>query len=78
MRLGQKVQFAHLSLPVDKFTDHYRLMATVALAEVSRQVVSRLPHHPGPRQWSPVYDRALELASEVAGEDVWLEDLLDY
>ena len=78
MRLGQKVQFAHLSLPVDKFTDHYRLMATVALAEVSRQVVSRLPHHPDPRQWSPVYDRALELASEVAGEDVWLEDLLDY
>ena len=72
------MQFAHLSLPVEKFTYHYRLVATVTLAEVSRQVGSRLPQYRGPRHWSPIYDRALQLASQVAGEDVWLEDLLDY
>ena len=77
-RLGREVQFAHLSQPVEKFTYQYRLVATVALAEVSRQVGSRPPRHPSQKRWAPVYDRALEIASELSGEDVWLEDLLNY
>ncbi|MFQ5912329.1 MAG: TrmH family RNA methyltransferase [Nitrospinota bacterium] len=77
-RLGQDVQFAHLDTAVDDFTYHYRLVATVALAEVSRQVGRRPPEFPRPRRRPPVYDRVLELASETVGEDVWLEELLDY
>ena len=48
------------------------------MAEISRQVGTRLPRQPVPKRWAPVYDRAFEMVSEMAGEDLWLEDLLDY
>src|SRR5262249_27329868 len=37
-RFGTDIKFAHLSLPTLEFQYHYRLVATIALAEVSRQV----------------------------------------
>lgn len=77
-RLARKVEFAHLDLPATEFDYHYRLIATIALAEISRQVGRRRPGTRKPRRWEPVYDRALELLTDTAGEDVWLEDLLDY
>jgi hypothetical protein len=77
-RLGRKIEFAHLDLPVIDFDYHYRLIATIAMAEISRQVGRRRPGARKPRRWEPVYDRALGLLSDTAGEDVWLEDLLDY
>ena len=42
-RLGCKIEFAHLDLPVIDFDYHYRLIATIAMAEVSRQVGRRRP-----------------------------------
>ena len=76
--LGQDVQFAQLDLPVDDFTYHFRLTATVAMAEVSRQVGRRLPGVRKPGRRAPVYDRALELTAETSGEVLQLEDLLEY
>ena len=37
-RLGRAVKFVHLDLPCAEFIYHYRLIATIALAEVARQV----------------------------------------
>jgi tRNA G18 (ribose-2'-O)-methylase SpoU len=77
-RLGRDVRFAHLALPRAEYTYHYRLTATVALAEISRQVGVPLSGPLGRPARPPFYDRALEaLASEV-GEVVSLWDLLDY
>jgi hypothetical protein len=36
--LGAEVEFARLQIPATRFTYHYRLMATIAMAEVSRQI----------------------------------------
>ena len=77
-RLGRQVEVAHLRLPTADFTYHYRLVATVALAEISRQV-GRRPAMKGPRDARPpIYDHALERLAAVAGEIVPFEDLLDY
>jgi tRNA G18 (ribose-2'-O)-methylase SpoU len=40
-RLGKEVEFAHVQIPVTEFQYHYRLIATIALAEISRQVGRR-------------------------------------
>src|SRR5438046_1578203 len=40
-RSGRQVEFAHLRLPTTDFLYHYRLVATIALAEISRQVGRR-------------------------------------
>jgi hypothetical protein len=77
-RLGKDIQFVHLDLPAAEFTYHYRLAATVALAEISRQVGRRRPRERRVRQQPPIYERALDVAACEAGEQVWLEDLFDY
>jgi tRNA(Leu) C34 or U34 (ribose-2'-O)-methylase TrmL len=77
-RLGATVEFARLQLPVDDFPYHYRLAATVALAEISRQVGHRqgvrLPA--APRR--PIYDLELAALAGAAGEIVRFEDLASY
>jgi len=77
-RLGAKVEFAHLRLPVVEFTYHYRLAATVALAEISRQVGRRpdfrLPTAPRP----PIYDHKLADLVRATGEVARFEDLVNY
>ena len=77
-RFGRQVEFAHLQLPTSNFTCHYRLVATIALAEISRQVGRRpavkVPVAPRP----PIYDHAIEQLAEAAGEFVSFEDLLRY
>jgi tRNA G18 (ribose-2'-O)-methylase SpoU len=77
-RLGQEVEFAHLELPNREFWYHYRLVATVALAEISRQVgrLAADQRLPGPRP--PIYDLRLGRLAEAAGETVRLEDLVEY
>ena len=77
-RLAHKVEVAHLQLPTPEFTYHYRLIATVALAEISRQVGRRpaVKAPLGPQR--PIYDHALKQLSEVAGETIKFEDLLKY
>lgn len=77
-RLGAKVEFVHLRLPVAEFTYHYRLAATVGLAEISRQVGRRpdyrLPRAPRP----PIYDHKLADLVGATGELARFEDLLSY
>jgi hypothetical protein len=77
-RLGRKIEIAHLRLPAAEFPYRYRLPATVALAEISRQV-GRRPATKAPRALRPpIYDRALEQLAAVAGEIVPFEELLNY
>ena len=77
-RFSPSVKFAHLSLPKTDFPYHYRLVATIALAEISRQVgrppTAKRPAAPRP----PIYDYDLGRIANVAGELVALEDLVGY
>lgn len=77
-RLGRDVRFAYLDLPHSEFVYHYRLVATVALAEIARQVGVRVPGVRGPRRPPLTYDRALDRLTEAAGEVVSLVELADY
>lgn len=77
-RLGQNVQFVSLGVPAKTFPYHYRLVATVTMAEIARQVGRRPPGIPKPRRKYPVYDRLLQVALDLEGEDIWLEELMDY
>ena len=77
-RCGRQIEFAHLQLPNADFTYHYRLVATITLAEVSRQVGRRpavkVPTGPRP----PIYDRAVKEFAEASGEFVSFDELLRY
>lgn len=77
-RFGREIEFAHLQLPTGDFTYHYRLIATIALTEISRQVgrrpAAKMPAAPTP----PFYDNALEELPEVAGEIVSFDELCRY
>jgi tRNA(Leu) C34 or U34 (ribose-2'-O)-methylase TrmL len=76
--LGLKVEFAGLQLPTAEFTYHYRLVASIALAEISRQVGRHSAIRPRRVPRPPVYDHTLEQLAETAGEVVRFEDLLEY
>ena len=77
-RLGRTVRFSHLELPDDVPALRYRALASIAMAEVARQVGRASPGtRPDPSR-GPRYDRALELLVELAGEDVPYSDLLAY
>jgi rRNA methylases len=77
-RFGADVQFAHVVLPCSEFPYHYRLIATIALAEISRQVgrPPKLKAPAAPRP--PIYDFNLGKLAEIAGERVALEDLMGF
>jgi tRNA G18 (ribose-2'-O)-methylase SpoU len=77
-RLGKEVEFAHLQIPAMEFQYHYRLMATIALAEISRQVGRRPQIKVRPIGRPPIYDHRLARLAEAAGQIVSLEELLDY
>jgi tRNA G18 (ribose-2'-O)-methylase SpoU len=77
-RLGKEVEFAHLQIPATEFQYHYRLTATIALAEISRQVGRRPAGKVPPTGRPPFYDHRLARLAEVAGQIVSLEDLADY
>ena len=78
-RLGQRVQLVRVDLPARDFAYHYRLVATIALAEVARQVGRRArPDLPRPRRPEPLYDSALNLLAEEQGETVYVDELERY
>ena len=77
-RLGKEVEFAHLQMPATNFHYHYRLPATIALAEISRQVGRRPTAKVPPAQRPPIYDHRLARLAEAVGQIVSLEELLDY
>jgi tRNA(Leu) C34 or U34 (ribose-2'-O)-methylase TrmL len=77
-QISANFKFAHLSLPKTDFPYHYRLVATIALAEISRQVGRPPTAKPpaGPRP--PIYDYALGKIADVSGQAVALDDLASY
>ena len=78
-RLGGEVRFVHLDLPAREFPYHYRLVATIALAEAARQIGRRAPRAAGRRRDRlPVYDRTLAMLAEDQGETIDLDDLDAY
>ena len=77
-RLGKEVEFAHLQIPAREFRYHYRLTATIALAEISRQVGRRPAGKVPPAGRPPFYDHGLARLAEAVGQIVSLEDLADY
>jgi hypothetical protein len=77
-RLGKELEWAHLQIPAKEFPYHYRLIATIALAEISRQVGRRPAGRVGPAVRPPIYDHRLARLAEAAGEIVSMEELIDY
>ncbi len=78
-RLGRTVTLVRVDVPARDYVYHYRLVATIALAEVARQVGQRGPGDAGrPRRRAPFYDRALALFEQEHGETIFLEDLAPY
>lgn len=76
-RFGAHVRRAQLDVPVPDAPSHFRVLASIVLAEVARQVGRRAPEADrGPRP--PVYDHALRLLADTAGEVVHLGDLLEF
>lgn len=80
-RLGERVEVGHLQVPAASFPYHYRLLASIALAEVSRQVGRRQPpgapgRRPAPRR--PIYDDRVAGLAAAAGEVVRWEELRRY
>ncbi len=78
-RLAREVTFVRLDVPHQPYVYHYRLIATIALAEIARQIGRKAPSGVGRRaRPTPYYDRALETLSDTQGETVFLEDLASY
>lgn len=77
--LGRAVNFAHLELPSHEYTYHYRLAATIALAEAARQVGRKAGTKTGrPAPVEPFYESALAALAEAEGETIYLEELQSY
>lgn len=77
-RLARTVRFAHLDLPARDFAYHYRLVASIALAESARQIGRASAQRPEGRRRYPTYDSATLLLDEAEGEIVDLDDFVDY
>jgi hypothetical protein len=77
--LGDEVQFVQVEALAEAFAYHYRLPATIALAETARQVGQRAPASGRrPAREEPSYDKALQTVAGTVGEEVLLEDLMGY
>ncbi len=74
-RVAAKVTFAQIELPGQTYKYCYRHLASIALAEVSRQVGQKALWKPSRQE--PLYESSLQMAA-VSGEEVFLEDLDDY
>jgi tRNA G18 (ribose-2'-O)-methylase SpoU len=78
-RLGKQVSFAHLEIPSHDYAYHYRLTATIALAEAARQVGRQAAaRRDQPASGKPFYESALAALAEAQGETVYLEELQGY
>ncbi len=78
-RFAGDVRLVHLSVPGKDFPYHYRLVASIALAEVARQVGQQArPSRGRATRREPFYDYSMKLLSDDLGETVFLEDLDNY
>jgi tRNA G18 (ribose-2'-O)-methylase SpoU len=76
-RLGRHVRLVRLDLPTTAFVYHYRLLATITLAEVARQVGQRLTA-PGGGRGGLRYASELTVTGVLPGETVFLDELSGY
>ena len=75
-RFAARTRWATFDLEGDPGHYHFRVAASIVLAEVARQMGVRKPRtRRGKRP--PIYDQALRLLGESRGEVVYLEDLVD-
>jgi len=77
-RSGKKVTVARIDAPAEQFPYHYRLVATIALAEAARQIGRPAPGTDRSGRRGPSYDSALDLLDQERGEEVDLADLALY
>jgi tRNA G18 (ribose-2'-O)-methylase SpoU len=77
-RLAARVRYARLDLPERPFPYHYRLIASIVLAEAARQIGQRAREPVRRPRAEPLYDRALTLREAEQGETIDLEDLAGY
>jgi tRNA G18 (ribose-2'-O)-methylase SpoU len=78
-RLGTDVSFAQIRLPGAEYTYHYRLFASIALAEAARQIGQRPVAQRGrAARQGLIYDSTLAVLFDQLGEEVFLEDLEIY
>ena len=77
-RFGKEIEFGQLQLPVAEYAYHYRLPATIALAEIARQVGRRPSFKAPPPTRPPIYDNRLASLAEATGEVVSLKELIAY
>jgi hypothetical protein len=76
-RLGSQVKLVHVDLPNLSFPYRYRLIASIALAEVARQVGQKIERGPsGPSDLR--YASSLDLLTETEGEVIGLDELVAY
>jgi hypothetical protein len=77
-RFGKEIEFAQLQIPASEYPYHYRLPATIALAEGARQVGRRPAVKVPPPRRPPFYDHGLASMAETAGEIIPLAELMAY
>jgi tRNA(Leu) C34 or U34 (ribose-2'-O)-methylase TrmL len=77
-RLGKEVEFVSVPVPNRNFTYHYRLMASIVLAEVSRQVGRRTIIKGLPPRRPPAYEMELAMEEQKVGESVSFAELMNY
>jgi SpoU rRNA Methylase family len=75
-RVAEKVTFAQIEVPATTFRYHFRHLASIALAEISRQVGQKALWKPARQE--PLYESSLKLFAEETGEVIFLEDLDEY
>lgn len=78
-RFAKTVRQVQISVPGRAFSYHYRLIGSIALAEIARQV-GRQPREGGVRstRGDLSYGSGITLLDGVEGETVFLEDLTGY
>jgi tRNA G18 (ribose-2'-O)-methylase SpoU len=77
--LAPKVEFARVALPVEDFPYRYRLIASIVLAEVARQIGRAVAAEPTRRpRRGLTYESALTGAATAEADVVLPEDLREY
>lgn len=78
-RLARRITMARLEIPPSGAPSHYRCTASIALAEVARQVGRRAPGRPGvPGRRGLGYDAGIDLLPPMGGVHVALAELEAY
>jgi len=75
-RFANKIDYTHVEIPAQSFDYQFRLLASIAMAETSRQVGQKAPWRPLPQE--PLYESALGVIAEEKGEVFTLEELQQY